>query len=106
MNENRETNEQVTNEELMEHLKEIEIALGATMNGFSTLYALILSKEERKLDNDKTKLDNDEKKMLDMAIIAMQSVESNLMHISGFNGKVSTRKVLTMEEFLSRVLGI
>ena len=96
MNENREAKEQVTNEELMEHLKEIEIALGATMNGFSTLFALILNKDE-------TKLNNEEKKLIDVAIVAMQSVEENLMHISGFSGKVSTRRVLTLEEFLRRI---
>ena len=40
MSENKETKQEVTNEQILEHLKEIEIAQGCIANGINTLSML------------------------------------------------------------------
>lgn len=46
MSENKETKQEVTNEQILEHLKEIEIAQGCIANGISTLFSVMKGREE------------------------------------------------------------
>ena len=47
MSENKETKQEVTNEQILEHLKEIEIAQGCIANGINTLFSLIGERREQ-----------------------------------------------------------
>lgn len=45
MSENKETKQEVTNEELLRHLKEIEMAQGCVLNGINVLIPLSVQKQ-------------------------------------------------------------
>lgn len=47
MSENKETKQGVTNEQILEHLKEIEIAQGCIANGINALFCVIGERKEQ-----------------------------------------------------------
>lgn len=78
----RETNKEVTNEHILEHLKEIEIAQGCIANGINTLF-VIMSKRKEQL-----KLRSDEVEMIEHGQIALGCLTDRMDDISGMNEKV------------------
>ena len=77
MSENKETKQEVTNEELLRHLKEIETAQGCMMTGMMTLFSLIDKKE------DKLELSKGEISMIRHGLLAFDLAISHLNNISG-----------------------
>lgn len=56
MKENKETKQEVTNEQILEHLKEIEIEQGCIANGINTLFSVMSKRREQlKLSSEKLK---------------------------------------------------
>lgn len=86
MSENKETKQEVTNEELLRHLKEIEMAQGCALNGINTLFTIISSKA------DDLKLDKMEREELDRGQVAIACVTERMMEISGMNEEVRKAK--------------
>lgn len=78
MSENKETKQEVTNEELLRHLKEIEMAQGCVLNGINTLFTIISSKA------DELELDRGQ--------VAIACVTERMMEISGMNEEVRKAK--------------
>lgn len=79
MSENKETKQEVTNEELLRHLKEIEMAQGCTLNGINTLFTIISSKA------DELELDKMECEEFDRGQVAIACVTERMMEVSGMN---------------------
>lgn len=77
MSENKETKQEVTNEELLRHLKEIEMAQGCVLNGINTLFTIIGSKA------DELELDKMEREELDIGQVAIACVTERMKEISG-----------------------
>ena len=46
-----ETKHEVTNEQILEHLKEIEIAQGCIANGINTLFSVMIKRKEQLIVN-------------------------------------------------------
>lgn len=86
MSENKETKQEVTNEELLRHLKEIEMAQGCVLNGINTLFTIISSKA------DELELDKMEREELDRGQVAIACVTECMMEISGMNEEVRKAK--------------
>ena len=82
MSENKETKQEVTNEQILEHLKEIEIAQGCIANGINTLFSLISKRKEQ------LKLSMVEVEMIEYGKIALGCTTDNMANISGMNEKV------------------
>lgn len=83
MSENKEANKkEVTNEMLLEHLKEIEISQGCIANGINTLFYIIDNRKEE------LKLSNEEKQMIESGQIAMALLSERMADISGMNKRV------------------
>ena len=82
MSENKETKQEVTNEQIMEHLKEIEIAQGCIANGINTLFSLIGERREQ------LKLSSDEVGEIRAGQIALAFLTESMADISGMNEKV------------------
>lgn len=82
MSENKETKQEVTNEQILEHLKEIEIAQGCIANGINTLFS-VMSKRKKQL-----KLSSEEVETIHSGQIALGCVTNNMANISGMNEKV------------------
>ena len=83
MSENKETKQEVTNEQILEHLKEIEMSQGAIANGINTIFYLL---EERA---EELKLKREEKRMIQMGQIGMALVSSRMADISGMNETIN-----------------
>ena len=79
MSENKETKQEVTNEQILEHLKEIEIAQGCIANGINTLF-VIMSKRKEQL-----KLNKREVEMIEYGKIAFGCLADRMSDISGMN---------------------
>lgn len=79
MSENKETKQEVTNEQILEHLKEIEMSQGVIANGINTIFYLL---EERA---EELKLNKEETRMIQGGQIAMALVSSRMDDISGMN---------------------
>lgn len=79
MSENKETKQEVTNEQILEHLKEIEIAQGCIANGINTLFSLINERKEQ------LKLSRDEAEMIEHGQIALACLTDRMFDISGMN---------------------
>jgi hypothetical protein len=47
MSEKKENKQEVTNEKILEHLKEIEIAQGCIANGINTLFSVMSERKEQ-----------------------------------------------------------
>ena len=82
MSENKETKQEVTNEQILEHLKEIEIAQGCIANGINTLFYVIGKRKEQ------LKLNRVEVEMIESGKIALCYITDNMADISGMNEKV------------------
>lgn len=86
MSENKETKQEVTNEQILEHLKEIEIAQGCIANSINALFYVI---GERK---GQLKLNMVEEEMIRHGQIALGCATDNMANISGMNEKVQKIK--------------
>ena len=82
MSENKETKQEVTNEQILEHLKEIEIAQGCIANGINTLFYVIGERKEQ------LKLNRVEVEMIESGQIALAFLTESMADISGMNEKV------------------
>lgn len=100
MSENKETKQEVTNEQILEHLKEIEIAQGCIANGINTLFSLIGERREQ------LKLSSDEVGEIRAGQIALAFLTESMANISGMNEKTKEEKVKEeIENFLKEILG-
>ena len=79
MSENKETKQEVTNEQILEHLKEIERSQGAIANGINTIFYLLDERAEE------LKLNKEEIRTIQQGQIAMALVSSRMADISGMN---------------------
>lgn len=81
MSENKETKQEVTNEQILEHLKEIEMAQGCIANGINTLFSVMIKRKEQ------LKLSKSEDEMIGYGEIALACITDNMADISGMNEK-------------------
>ena len=79
MSENKETKQEVTNEQILEHLKEIEIAQGCVANGINTLFSVMGERKEQ------LKLSRVEAEMIEHGQIALACLTDRMADISGMN---------------------
>ena len=86
MSDNKETKQEVTNEQILEHLKEIEIAQGCIANGINTLFYVIGERKEQ------LKLSSEEVEMIESGQIALGCITDHMADISGMNEKVQNIK--------------
>ena len=86
MSENKETKQEVTNEQILEHLKEIEIAQGCIANGINTLFYVIGERKEQ------LKLNRVEVEMIESGKTALGCTTDKMANISGMNEKVQKIK--------------
>lgn len=107
MSENKETKQEVTNEQILEHLKEIEIAQGCIANGINTLFGLISKRKEQ------LKLSSEEVETIRAGQIALACITERMADISGMNEKaqkieeeVHTVSKEDVEGFLDFLKGI
>ena len=82
MSENKETKQEVTNEQILEHLKEIEIAQGCIANSINALFYVIGERKEQ------LKLNMVEVEMIESGKIALCYTTDRMADISGMNEKV------------------
>lgn len=82
MSENKETKHEVTNEQILEHLKEIEIAQGCIANGINALFYVIGERKEQ------LKLNRAEVKMIESGKIALDCTKDHMADISGMNERL------------------
>lgn len=82
MSENKETKQEVTNEQILEHLKEIEMAQGCIASVINTLFSLISKRKEQ------LKLDKVEVGMIHSGQIALACLTDSMDNISGMNERV------------------
>ena len=82
MSENKETKQEVTNEQILEHLKEIEMAQGCIANGINTLFSVMIKRKEQ------LKLSKSEDEMIGYGEIALACITDHMSDISGMNEKV------------------
>lgn len=100
---NKETKQEVTNEQLLEHLKEIEIAQGCLANGMTALFLLIGKRKEE------LKLSDIEKQIIECGQIALACLAERMANISGMNEKekmhvVGKEDVEDFLDFLKEIL--
>lgn len=77
-----ETKQEVTNERIMKHLNEIELAIGCTLNGMSALFSLIHSRK------DELELDRTEEEMFREGIVAMLVNVKRMREYSGVEERI------------------
>lgn len=95
--EQKEEEHVVTNEELLKHLKELEIAQSCVLNGINCLFNIIDSKSELLQFDDK------QKRNLEMAMIVTACVTEDMIEVSGLkeeSEKLREQKEKLMQEFL------
>lgn len=73
----------VTNEQILEHLKEIEIAQGCIANGINTLFSVMIKRKEQ------LKLSKSEDEMIGYGEIALACITDRMADISGMNEKLN-----------------
>lgn len=83
MSENKEAKQEVTNEQILEHLKEIEIAQGCIANGINTLFSVMIKRKEQ------LKLSKSEDEMIGYGEIALACITDRMADISGMNEKLN-----------------
>lgn len=86
MSENKETKQEVTNEQILEHLKEIEIAQGCLANGINALFSVI---DERK---EQLKLSRLEAEMIEQGQISLDCLADHMFNISGMREERDMRQ--------------
>ena len=84
--EQKEEEHGVTNEELLKHLKEIEIAQSCVLNGINNLFSIINSKSEL------LQFDDEQKRRLEIAMIATVCMTEDMMEFSGMNKRIEKQK--------------
>lgn len=109
MSENKETKQEVTNEQILEHLKEIEIAQGCIANSINALFYVIGERKEQ------LKLNMAEVETIESGKIALCYTTDRMADISGMNEKVqnikeeahavSKEEVENFLDFLKEILG-
>lgn len=109
MSENKETKKEVTNEQILEHLKEIEMAQGCIANGINTLFSVMSERKEQ------LKLSKREMEMIEYGQIALACLTDRMADISGMNerGKrhvvgvhvIGKEEVENFLDFLKEILG-
>lgn len=77
-----EKQDEVTNEKLLEHLNEVEVAIGCIANGINTLFSVIVERKEQ------LKLSKSEAKMLYSGQIALVCLSERMADISRMNERV------------------
>lgn len=108
MSENKETKQKVTNEQILEHLKEIEIAQGCIANGINILFSVM------KVRMEQLKLSSEEVEMIHGGQIALACFTGRMFDISGMNEEtqksiaevhvVSKEDVESLLDFLEEIL--
>lgn len=98
MSENKETKQEVTNEQILEHLKEIEIAQGCIANGINTLFSLISKRKEQ------LKLSRIEVEMIHSGQIALACLTDRMDNISGMNEKAQKMEEEKVKEEVENFL--
>ena len=98
MSENKETKQEVTNEQILEHLKEIEIAHGCIANGINTLFSVMGKRKEQ------LKLSREEVETIKYGQIAMACLSESMADISGMNGRVQKAKKEKVKEDVQEFL--
>lgn len=78
-----ETKHEVTNEQILEHLKEIEIAQGCITNGINTLFSVIIERKEQ------LNLSKCEAEMIRQGEVALACITNRMADISGMNEKLN-----------------
>lgn len=78
-----ETKHGVTNEQILEHLKEIEIAQGCIANGINTLFGVIIERKEQ------LKLSKCEAEMIRHGEVALVCLTDHMADISGMNEELN-----------------
>lgn len=73
MSENKETKQEVTNEQILEHLKEIEIAQGCIANSINVLFYVISERKEQ------LKLNRAEVELIESGKIALDCTTDNML---------------------------
>ena len=86
MSENKETKQEVTNEQILEHLKEIEIAQGCIANGINALFYVISERKEQ------LRLSSEEVETIHAGQIALAFITESMANISGMNEQVQKIK--------------
>lgn len=92
MSENKETKQEVTNEQILEHLKEIEMAQGCIASVINTLFYVIGERKEQ------LKLNRVEVEMIESGQNALDCVVDSMADISGMNEKVQKIKEEKVKE--------
>lgn len=87
-----ETKHEVTNEQILEHLKEIEIAQGCIANGINTLFSVMIKRKEQ------LKLSKSEDEMIGYGEIALACITDHMSDISGMNEKLNRCEKERQEE--------
>ena len=112
MSENRETREEkkdmnkqeVTNEMLLEHLKELEQTQSLLLNSFGTIFTMLLEHKEQ------LKLDEIEQKLLMVGIDAIDIGLDSLGEKTGMNEvkkkmkNVNVRVITSLDELFNEIL--
>jgi len=106
MSENKETKQEVTNEQILEHLKEIEIAQGCIANSINTLFSVMSERKEQ------LKLSSEEVETIHSGQIALACLTERMSDISGMNERVQKieeekvkKEVENFLDFLKEILG-
>lgn len=87
----KETKE-VTNEQILEHLKEIEIAQGCIANSINALFSFMIKRKEQ------LKLSKSEDEMIGYGEIALACITDRMADISGMNEKLNRYEKERQEE--------
>lgn len=87
MSEKKENKQEVTNEKILEHLKEIEIAQGCIANGINTLFSVMSERKEQ------LKLSRGEAEMIEHGQIALVCITDRMADISGMNERIKEHAV-------------
>ena len=84
--ENKETKHEVTNEQILKDLKEIEIAQGCIANGINTLFSVMGERKEQ------LKLSRVEEEIIKHGQIALGCLTERMINISGMNEELNRRE--------------
>lgn len=98
MSENKETKQEVTNEQILEHLKEIEMAQGCIASVINTLFYVIGERKEQ------LKLNRVEVEMIESGQNALDCAVDSMADISGMNEKVQKIKEEKVKEEVENFL--
>lgn len=93
-----EKQDEVTNEKLLEHLNEIEVAIGCVANGLNTLFSIISEKQ------DLLKLERKTLRMIKNGQLAHACCSLKMNDISGMYDKKIKEDKRNVEEFVNKFL--